>query len=113
MSRWLIQLRLLLRALFRGRQVEQDLDQELQYHLECQIEEGLTRGMAPEEARCAALRAMGAITQNKEECRDVRRVNWIVDLMHDLRHGARSVRKNPAFTVVVMLVLASVIAAIT
>jgi predicted permease len=106
MSRWLIQLRLLFRTLFRGRQVEQDLDQELQYHLERQVEEGLTAGLAPEEARYAALRALGAITQNKEECRDMRRVNWIEDLVQDLRHGARRLRKNPAFTIVAVLVLA-------
>jgi putative ABC transport system permease protein len=106
MSRWLIQLRLLLRSLFRGRQVQQDLDQEMQDHLERQIEQGLADGLSPEEARFAALRAMGAITQNKEECRDTRRVNWIEDLVQDLRHGARRLRKNPAFTIVAVLVLA-------
>jgi putative ABC transport system permease protein len=106
MPRRLTQLRLLLRSTIRGRQVEQDLDQELQYHLERQVEEGLTAGLAPEEARYAALRALGAITQNKEECRDMRRVNWIEDLVQDLRHGARRLRKNPAFTVVAVLVLA-------
>src|SRR5580658_1965279 len=106
MSRWLIQLRLRLRSLFRARQVQQDLDQELQYHLERQIEEGLAEGLTPEEARYAALRSLGAITQNKEECRDMRRVNWMEDLAQDLRHGARRLRKNPAFTVVAVLVLA-------
>jgi hypothetical protein len=106
MSRWLIQLRLLLRSLFRARHVQQDLDQELQYHLERQIEQGLTDGLSPEEARYAALRALGAITQNKEACRDTRRVNWIEDAVQDLRHGARRSGKNPAFTVVAVLVLA-------
>jgi putative ABC transport system permease protein len=106
MPRWLIQLRLLLRSVIRGRQVEQDLDQELQYHLERQIEEGRMEGLAPEEARYAALRTLGAITQNKEECRDMRRVNWMEDLVQDLRHGARRLRKNPAFTLVAVLVLA-------
>jgi putative ABC transport system permease protein len=106
MPRRFTQLRLLLRSLIRGRQVEQDLDQELQYHVERQIEEGLAEGLAPEEARYAALRALGAITQNKEECRDMRRVNWMEDLAQDLRHGARRLRKNPAFTVVAVLVLA-------
>jgi len=106
MSRWFLQLRLLLRSLFRGGQVQQDLDLEMQYHLERQIEEGLTSGLSAEEARYAALRALGAITQNKEACRDMRRVNWIEDLLQDLRHGARRLRNNPVFTVVAVLALA-------
>jgi predicted permease len=106
MPRWLIQLRLLLRSLFRGRQVHDDLDQELQYHLERQIEQGLMAGLSPDEARYAALRTLGPITQNKEACRDTRRVNWIEHLAQDLRYGARRLRKNPAFTVVAVLVLA-------
>jgi putative ABC transport system permease protein len=106
MSRWLIQLRLRLRSLFCTGQVERDLDQELQYHLERQMDEGLTNGLAPEEARYAALRALGAITQNKEQCRDLRGVNWMEDFMQDLRYGARRLRKNPAFTTVAVLVLA-------
>jgi putative ABC transport system permease protein len=106
MSRWLIQFRLLLRSLLRGRQVQQDLDQEMQYHLERQIQEGVTAGLSPEEARYAALRDLGAITQNKEACREMRRVNWIEDLAQDLRHGSRRLRKNPAFTIVAVLVLA-------
>src|SRR6202050_3746407 len=106
MPRSLIQLRLLLRSLFRGRQVHDDLDQELQYHLERQIEQGLMAGLSPDEARYAALRTLGPITQNKEACRDTRRVNWIEHLAQDLRYGARRLRKNPAFTVVAVLVLA-------
>src|SRR5579859_3843423 len=80
MSRWLTQLRLAFRSVFRRKRVDQELDEELQYHLERQIDEGLNTGLAPEEARYAALRAMGAIAKNKEESRDMRRVNFIDDL---------------------------------
>jgi macrolide transport system ATP-binding/permease protein len=99
-------LRLRLRSLFRKRQVEQELDDELQYHLQCQIDENLAAGFPLEEARYAALRALGAITQNKEECRTMRRVTWIEDLKKDLHYGARTLRKNPAFALVAVLALA-------
>ncbi len=106
MSRWSDQLRLRFRSLFGSRRVEQELDEELQYHLERQIEQGRREGLAPEEARYAALRALGPIAQSKEECREMRRVKWIEDLVQDLRYGSRSLGKNPAFTLIAVLALA-------
>ncbi len=106
MSRWVDQLRMRIRSLLAGRRVEQELDEELQYHLGRQMEESLRDGLTPEEARYAALRALGPITQNKEKCREMRRVNWIEDLVRDLRCGARGLRKNQAFTLVAVLALA-------
>src|SRR5262245_9279979 len=106
MSRALTQLRLRLRSLFRRTQLEQELDEELQYHLQRQIDVGLANGLTPEEARCTAVRELGGITQHKEECRDMRRLNRVEELMRDIRYGVRTLRKNPAFTVVAMLALA-------
>src|SRR5579883_1677820 len=100
------QLRLRMRSLFRRTEVEQELDEELQYHLERQIDEGLAKGLPRDEARYAALRALGAITQNKEACRAMRGVSWIENTMQDLRYGARALRKNLAFTIAAVLALA-------
>ena len=74
---WFHALPLRLRSLFHRQRVEQDLDDELQYHLERKIEEYIGQGLSPVQARQAALRAMDGLTQRKEECRDMRRVNGI------------------------------------
>src|ERR1043165_8013846 len=106
MTRWLTRLRLLFRSVFHKTRADQDLDEELQDHLRRQIETGLAEGLAPQQARYAALRSLGAITQNKEECREMRGVSWMENLAQDLRYGVRTLRKNLAFTAAAVLALA-------
>jgi hypothetical protein len=99
-------LRLFLRSVFRKTRMDQELDEELQYHLEREIQEGLKRRLGFEEAQYAARRVMGDITQNKERCRDVRRVNLLDDFSRDLRYAIRGLRRNASFTAIAVITLA-------
>src|SRR5918994_2223759 len=103
---WFYTVPLRLRSLFRRGQVEAELNEELRYHLERQIEVNTAAGMSVEEARYAALRAMDGLDQRKEECRDMRRVRFIEDLWQDFRFSLRSLSKRPGFTAIILIALA-------
>jgi predicted permease len=105
-ARWRYTLPLRLRSLFRRGVVDRELDEELQFHIEQQIEANVARGMTPDAARIAALRAMGGLEQRKEECRDTRRVRVIEDFLMDVRYALRTMRRAPAFSAVAVLSLA-------
>src|SRR5918996_4664305 len=104
--RWTRKLRLRLRSLFRSRQVEQELDEELQYHLQHLVDDYVAAGLSPPDARYKALREMGAIDQRKEECRDARGTQLVENLLKDVRYALRGVRRNPVYSIVLVLSLA-------
>ncbi len=99
-------LRLRLRTLFRRNFVDRELDAELQFHIEEQIAENRAAGLSNEEARYAALRTVGGITQFKEQCREMRRVNYIDDLLRDLQYAGRNLRRSPGFATLAVLIMA-------
>jgi predicted permease len=103
---WLYTLPLRLRSLFRRNRVEHELDDELRYHLEQQIQQNLAAGMSKQEARSAALRAFGGVEQAKEICRETRRFNFFEDFVQDIRYGLRILGRTPVLTSVVILSLA-------
>ena len=99
-------LRVALRSLVRRTRVEAELDEEVQYHLERQIQEGLKAGLTPEQARDAALRAMGPIDKSKEECRDLRSGSLVSEFLSDLRYAGRALRRSPGFAVLAIAIMA-------
>ena len=103
--RWAHTLPLRFRSLFRKNRVERELSDELRFHLEKLVEERVAKGMAPEQARYAALRELGGLEQIKEECRNMRRMSVIDDLVKDLSFGLRQLRRNPGFTAVAVITL--------
>ena len=106
MPRWFDGLRVALRSVVRRNRVESELNEELQYHLDREIEERRQAGLAPDDARYAALRSMGAMAKSKEECRDVRSGNLVSEFLADLRYAARSFRRSPGFAALVIAIMA-------
>src|SRR5687767_12941871 len=98
--RWLRSIPLRLRALFQRDAVEIDLDDELRFHVDAEIERLVREGRSPDEARREALRDFGGVERYKEECRDARGVTLFEDLQQDVRFGLRSLRKSAGYAVV-------------
>src|SRR5579871_6120853 len=105
-QRWLDIARLRLRSLFRRGLVDDEMNRELQFHLDQEIENNVRLGLPPSEARSAALHRLGGIAQIQEECRDMRRTSYVDSSMADLRYAARTLRKAPAFTLTAIATLA-------
>ncbi|HWA09649.1 MAG TPA: ABC transporter permease [Opitutaceae bacterium] len=100
-------------VLFRRRQLDTEMAEELHAHVEAQTRANVAAGMDPEEARYAAQRQFGGEDQIKERCRDQRGAPWIEGVFRDLAFGARMLRKHPGFTVVIVLILGLGIGAAT
>ena len=94
--------------LFRRGPFERALDAELQAYLELDVNENIRRGMAPKEARRAALARLGGVemTTIKEQCRDVHRFRAAADLWRDFQFGFRRLRARPILAGVAIAVLA-------
>ena len=92
--------------LFGSEQLEMELDKELRFHFEQQVAENIRSGMTEEQARRSTRLAFGGLSQVKEDCRESRGTLWITSVAQDLRFTLRTLRRDRAFTVVAVLILA-------
>lgn len=95
-----------LRSLFRRRQEEDALSDEIQTHLDLLVEEQIRHGLPPTEAHAAAHRAFGGVDQTKERYRDSRGLPWLNDLFQDARFAVRGLRRDRTFALTAIGLLA-------
>src|SRR5438477_10574460 len=92
--------------LWRRKQMEEDLEKELRFHLEEHANDLVAQGYAPDLARRKARFALGGQEQVKEECRDARGTRWLEDCIQDFRYALRTLRQRSGFAAVAILTLA-------
>jgi predicted permease len=104
--RWMQKLQMRVRMLLLRRREAQQLDVELQFHIDQQIAENLASGMTPQEARYAALRLFGNPTLLGEQSRATWSWNGLESLLHDLRYSVRTLCRAPGFAAIAVVVMA-------
>src|ERR1700676_4320149 len=93
------------RALFRRTQVESELDEELRFHFDREVEKYMRHGMTEQQAKRRARLAFGGHEQAKEDCREARGTRLVETVLQDARYAARQLVANPVFTLVMVLTL--------
>src|SRR5580704_6540137 len=95
-----------LRWFQRKHEFEQGMNEEMRFHIEKQTEKNVAAGMRPEEARRQAVLQFGGVEGAREDCREERRGFWLETVWSNIRYGLRMMRRDPGFTIVVVLTLA-------
>ena len=91
--------------LLRQRRLDDEIDEEMAFHIDASIRDNLAAGLSPAAARHEALRRFGSQTVMRERTRDADLIRVADDVRQDLAYAARSLRRQPAFTAVALLTL--------
>ncbi len=86
------------RAVGHGGRLDDQMDQELAFHLELEAAKLERQGLTPEAARTEARRAFGGVERVREEVRDTRRTSWVDTILRNVRYARRSLARNPGYT---------------
>ena len=111
--RWLDAIVLRLRTALRRDRANRDLDAEIAFYLEQEVEKNVARGLSPEEARRRARLAFGPLDAAKDDCRNAWGFQAVENLSRDVRHGLRGLSRAPGFTTMVLVTLGVGIGATT
>ncbi len=95
-----------LRGILLPQRADAEMEEEISNHLELQTRKHLNDGVTPEKAKELAQRDFGSLESAKEQCRDVRRVNWLANVVRDTQYAFRMFRRDPGFSVLAILMLA-------
>ena len=104
-ERWLYAWRARLRALFDREGANRELHEELQHHVDRDIEARCANGVPPAEARRQALAALGGLARTSEHVRASRFGASLEDGLRDIRHGLRLLIRYPGFTAATVLLV--------
>ena len=111
---WITLLKLRLKTLFKSKQRESELDQEMRFHLESLIEENLKNGIGFEDAKNQALKKFGNVEEHKGECRQMWcRIPILNDLIESTRFTVHSFWKSHGFSFTMIGTLALCIGVIS
>jgi predicted permease len=99
-------LRFRTRALLRHKEVEEELEEELRFHFDRQVEKYVRSGMTEQEAKRKTRIAFGAHEQVKEDCREARGTSFIELTIDDAKYAVRQLLANPSFALVMIFTLA-------
>ena len=91
---------------FRREHWDTERQREIESYIEMETDENLGRGMSHQDAHAAALKKLGNTTLTREEIYRMNSITWLETLWQDVRYGTRSLRLNPAFSLVALLTLA-------
>jgi len=100
------QIRMAFLSLFRRGQASTRLDDELRFHIDRQIEENISAGMSPEDARAAALRQFGNPALLRDQTRSTWTGAWLDSLVRDFRYVSRTLIHAPGFTLIAVFIIA-------
>jgi putative ABC transport system permease protein len=110
---WLWQFARRVRFIFRRSNAEQEMAEEMRFHLDMRTEDKIADGLAFKEANCAARRKFGNLSSIQEQAREEMGWRWLEDLGRDARFGARILLKSPGFSCATILILALGIGGVT